>query len=58
MSMPSSPLRRATSVNDGYGAARIAWSLARQQPGVLGVERARDVNGLGITVSYPKVMSS
>lgn len=38
---------------DGYGAmADRMEELARQQPGFLGVESARDPNGFGITVSY------
>jgi heme-degrading monooxygenase HmoA len=42
-----------TSVDEGYGAAAERMvELARQQPGFLGVESARDANGLGITVSY------
>ena len=44
---------RRTDVNAGYGdtAARMV-ELAATQPGYLGVESARDANGLGITVSY------
>ena len=42
-----------TDVDDGYGAtADRMIELAQQQPGFLGVESARDANGLGITVSY------
>ena len=42
-----------TSVDDGYGeTADRMVELAAQQPGFLGVESARDPNGLGITVSY------
>jgi heme-degrading monooxygenase HmoA len=42
-----------TSVDEGYGAtADRMVELAQQQPGFLGVESARDANGLGITVSY------
>ncbi|EGH04455.1 MULTISPECIES: antibiotic biosynthesis monooxygenase family protein [Pseudomonas syringae group] len=33
-------------------AAQRMVELARQQPGFLGVESARDEHGLGITVSY------
>ncbi|SEN38443.1 Heme-degrading monooxygenase HmoA [Pseudomonas sp. ok272] len=42
-----------TDGDHGYGqaAARMV-ELARQQPGFLGVESARDADGLGITVSY------
>ncbi|HEY6167055.1 MAG TPA: antibiotic biosynthesis monooxygenase [Verrucomicrobiae bacterium] len=37
----------------GYGAmAARMEDLARQQPGFLGVESARDADGVGITVSY------
>ncbi|MFN0185250.1 MAG: antibiotic biosynthesis monooxygenase family protein [Aquabacterium sp.] len=45
--------RRNLSDPAGYGAAaeRMA-ALAAQQPGYLGVESARDADGLGITVSY------
>lgn len=40
-----------TDVDDGYGeAAREMVELARQQPGFLGFETARQ--GLGISVSY------
>lgn len=40
-----------TEGDDGYSAmAERMLELARQQPGFLGVESARD--GLGITVSY------
>lgn len=45
-------LRRAEE-GDGYGEmAQRMEELARQQPGFLGVESARDASGLGITVSY------
>ena len=38
---------------EGYGAmAERMVELARQQPGFLGVESARDPAGLAITVSY------
>jgi len=45
--------RVAAQGDDGYGdmATRMV-ELAAQQPGYLGVESARDTNGLGITVSY------
>lgn len=40
-----------TDIEEGYGEmAERMVELARQQPGFLGVESARD--GLGITVSY------
>ena len=39
--------------DDGYAAAAARMDeLARQQPGFLGVEFARDPDGTGITVSY------
>ena len=42
-----------TEVDEGYGAmADRMVELAAQQPGFLGVESARDADGLGITVSY------
>jgi heme-degrading monooxygenase HmoA len=42
-----------TDVDEGYGAmADRMVELASQQPGFLGVESARDADGLGITVSY------
>ena len=38
---------------EGYGAmAERMVALAAQQPGFLGVESAREGDGLGITVSY------
>ena len=42
-----------TGVDQGYhdGAARMV-ELAARQPGFLGVESTRGVEGLGITVSY------
>ncbi len=44
---------RRTKGDDGYGAASDAMvALAAQQAGFLGVESARDADGLGITVSY------
>jgi heme-degrading monooxygenase HmoA len=45
--------QRAAKEGDGYGAtADRMVELASAQPGFLGVEGARDANGLGITVSY------
>ncbi|MDE1164621.1 MAG: antibiotic biosynthesis monooxygenase [Pseudomonas sp.] len=42
-----------TDIDDGYGqAAAHMVELASQQPGYLGIESARDAQGLGITVSY------
>jgi len=42
-----------TDGDQGYGAmAERMLTLAREQPGYLGVESARDTTGLGITVSY------
>jgi heme-degrading monooxygenase HmoA len=43
-----------TPVDDeGYAAmAQAMDDLARQQPGYLGIESARDALGFGITVSY------
>ena len=42
-----------TAGDQGYGAmAERMLALARAQPGYLGVESARDGDGLGITVSY------
>jgi heme-degrading monooxygenase HmoA len=42
-----------TGVDDGYGAMGDRMvELASRQPGFLGVESARDAQGLGITVSY------
>ena len=44
---------RAAGGDVEYGAtAERMVELAQQQPGFLGVESARDANGLGITVSY------
>jgi heme-degrading monooxygenase HmoA len=44
---------RNVQPDDGYAAAAARMEeLARQQPGFLGVESARDPDGLGITVSY------
>jgi len=46
-----------TEGDDGYGAmAEAMVALARQQPGYLGMESARE--GLGITVSYWKDLES
>ncbi len=44
---------RRTEPDDGYGkmAARMV-ELASQQPGFLGAESTRGVDGFGITVSY------
>lgn len=42
-----------TDGDHGYEqAAERMVELAREQPGFLGVESARDADGLGITVSY------
>jgi heme-degrading monooxygenase HmoA len=42
-----------TEGDQGYAAtAERMDELARQQPGFLGVESARDADGFGITVSY------
>ncbi len=42
-----------TNVEHGYAAmAEEMDALARQQPGCLGAESARDPGGFGITVSY------
>lgn len=39
--------------DNGYGATSDRMvELARQQPGFLGVESARDADGFGITVAY------
>lgn len=44
---------RRTESDEGYDAASDAMvALAAQQPGFLGIESARDADGLGITVSY------
>jgi heme-degrading monooxygenase HmoA len=44
-----------TDGDQGYGAmAERMVELAREQPGFLGVESARDAAGFGITVSYWK----
>lgn len=45
--------RRNSHDTAGYGEmADWMTTLAAQQPGYLGVESARDADGLGITVSY------
>ncbi|GAB3512554.1 antibiotic biosynthesis monooxygenase [Pseudoxanthomonas daejeonensis] len=45
--------RRNDADPEGYAAAADRMlELARQQPGFLGVESARDAGGFGITVSY------
>jgi heme-degrading monooxygenase HmoA len=42
-----------TAIDEGYGGvAERMVELASQQPGFLGVESTRGVDGLGITVSY------
>ncbi|HUP63338.1 MAG TPA: antibiotic biosynthesis monooxygenase [Thermoanaerobaculia bacterium] len=42
-----------TAAAEGYDETSAKMiELAAQQPGFLGVESARDANGLGITVSY------
>ena len=42
-----------TTGDDGYAEmAERMVELARDQPGFLGVESARDADGFGITVSY------
>lgn len=45
--------------DDGYAemGERLA-SLGREQPGFLGIESVRDVNGVGITVSYWESLDS
>jgi heme-degrading monooxygenase HmoA len=43
----------ASDVDDGYAAAATRMvELAALQPGFIGIESARDADGLGITVSY------
>ncbi len=45
--------RRTDADTAGYAATAAQMeTLARQQPGFLGVESARDADGFGITVSY------
>ncbi|MEX0938483.1 MAG: antibiotic biosynthesis monooxygenase [Pirellulales bacterium] len=45
--------RRNDRDEDGYARMAAAMErLAGQQPGFLGIESARDAQGLGITVSY------
>lgn len=42
-----------TAGDQGYGAmAQRMVELAREQPGYIGEENARDAEGFGITVSY------
>ena len=44
---------RRTAGDAGYGEmAQRMDELAAQQPGYLGIESVRDVDGIGITVSY------
>ena len=44
---------RRTAADEGYGdTSEQMIALASQQPGFLGYESARGVDGLGITVSY------
>ena len=44
---------KRTQGDDGYGTmARRMVELAREQPGFLGVESARNADSAGITVSY------
>lgn len=46
---------RRTEGDQGYEAmAQTMFELALQQPGCLGAESARDIDGLGITVAYFK----
>jgi hypothetical protein len=48
-----------TSGDKGYGAMSDRMvELAARQPGFLGVESARDGEGLGITVSYCAVLTT
>ncbi|ATP40670.1 hypothetical protein CSE16_11770 [Solibacillus sp. R5-41] len=45
--------QRNMNNHDGYHTmADLMVELASKQPGFLGVESAREANGLGITVSY------
>lgn len=45
--------RRTDADGEGYEAtAARMMELAAQQPGFLGLESARDADGVGITVSY------
>lgn len=45
--------RRTSGDDQSYAAAAArVEALAREQPGFLGVESARDADGFGITVSY------
>ena len=49
--------QRTAAEEGGYGqTADRRVELASQQPGYLGVESARDADGLGITVSYWRSM--
>lgn len=49
---------RRTGTDAGYArAAERMLELAAQQPGFLGVESARDADGLGITVSYWRTLA-
>ena len=42
-----------TEIDEGYALTADAMvALAARQPGYLGIESARDAEGLGITVSY------
>ena len=44
---------RRTEDDNGYEATALRMlELAAEQPGYLGVDSARDADGLGITVSY------
>jgi len=44
---------KRTDGDNGYESMAIAMeTLARRQPGFLGIESAREANGFGITVSY------
>jgi heme-degrading monooxygenase HmoA len=45
--------QRTPDDDEGYAAmAQLMDKLAREQPGFLGVESARNAAGLGITVAY------
>lgn len=45
--------QRTTLDDDGYKQAATAMAeLAAKQPGYCGIDSVRDVDGLGITVSY------
>jgi heme-degrading monooxygenase HmoA len=44
---------RAERPGDGYAEMAVRMEeMARTQPGFLGIESARDADGLGITISY------